>query len=428
MMPGMIPAQNMTLQDYEKLQVLMQQQQNLGQNGWNLGGLGGNGIEAATEMNGIGATSSNAQVGSNKNATSAASVSSIPQSTNPQSTTSNSVTSTSMTTAMNIPTYTNVHQNVSVVNDQKTPLNNLPQTSTSSNLKSTATSIVPISPKKYDVNGSSSLNKNTNASKEHQNTNIHVQTKGTATAKAPGPNLIPGKPLVALLDGKDCRVEMSHLKDIATVAFCGASKVSEIHENVLSDAFGLIVHQTITLTKKDLEQFKKCKIIVRVGDSVDNIDIISAAKHNILVSNVPSENSSENVANSTIALILNFYRSQFKLYNEITKPSTNKLNNPKIPDTFKRSSESVAKICTGSRNISGQILGIVGLGNIGSMVAVRAKVFGFRVIAYDPLVQKRFARVLGIEVVDSLEVSIEKKIEKIYFHFIMFDLIKQSVN
>ncbi|VDP92182.1 unnamed protein product, partial [Echinostoma caproni] len=37
------------------------------------------------------------------------------------------------------------------------------------------------------------------------------------------------RPLVALLDGRDCTVEMPLLKDVATVAFCDASSTAEIH-------------------------------------------------------------------------------------------------------------------------------------------------------------------------------------------------------
>ena len=40
------------------------------------------------------------------------------------------------------------------------------------------------------------------------------------------------RPLVALLDGRDCSVEMPILKDVATVAFCDAQSTSEIHETV----------------------------------------------------------------------------------------------------------------------------------------------------------------------------------------------------
>ena len=48
------------------------------------------------------------------------------------------------------------------------------------------------------------------------------------------------RPLVALLDGRDCSVEMPILKDVATVAFCDAQSTSEIHEKVLTPFFILI--------------------------------------------------------------------------------------------------------------------------------------------------------------------------------------------
>lgn len=41
------------------------------------------------------------------------------------------------------------------------------------------------------------------------------------------------RPLVALLDGRDCSIEMPILKDVATVAFCDAQSTHEIHEKVL---------------------------------------------------------------------------------------------------------------------------------------------------------------------------------------------------
>lgn len=40
------------------------------------------------------------------------------------------------------------------------------------------------------------------------------------------------RPLVALLDGRDCSIEMPILKDVATVAFCDAQSTTEIHEKV----------------------------------------------------------------------------------------------------------------------------------------------------------------------------------------------------
>lgn len=43
------------------------------------------------------------------------------------------------------------------------------------------------------------------------------------------------RPLVALLDGRDCSIEMPILKDVATVAFCDAQSTSEIHEKVIAE-------------------------------------------------------------------------------------------------------------------------------------------------------------------------------------------------
>ena len=55
----------------------------------------------------------------------------------------------------------------------------------------------------------------------------------TTSLRGPIPNgPMHSRPLVALLDGRDCSVEMPILKDVATVAFCDAQSTSEIHEKV----------------------------------------------------------------------------------------------------------------------------------------------------------------------------------------------------
>ncbi len=55
-------------------------------------------------------------------------------------------------------------------------------------------------------------------------------SRGPISANGP----IQARPLVALLDGRDCSIEMPILKDVATVAFCDAQSTSEIHEKVIS--------------------------------------------------------------------------------------------------------------------------------------------------------------------------------------------------
>eukprot|EP00069_Balaena_mysticetus_P012692 bmy_21812T0 len=78
-------------------------------------------------------------------------------------------------------------------------------------------------------------------------------------------------PPVALLHGRDCRVEMPILKDLATVAFCDAQSTQEIHEKVLNEAVCATMYHTITLTGEDLEKFKAPRVMVRIGSSFDHM-------------------------------------------------------------------------------------------------------------------------------------------------------------
>ena len=111
------------------------------------------------------------------------------------------------------------------------------------------------------------------------------------------------RPLVALLDGRDCSVEMPILKDVATVAFCDAQSTSEIHEKVLNEAVGALMWHSINLNKEDLEKFKALRIVVRIGSGVDNIDVKAAGDMGIAVCNVPGKIS---FVKLTETMIINF--------------------------------------------------------------------------------------------------------------------------
>uniref|UniRef100_A0A8W8ITD4 C-terminal-binding protein 1 n=1 Tax=Magallana gigas TaxID=29159 RepID=A0A8W8ITD4_MAGGI len=73
-----------------------------------------------------------------------------------------------------------------------------------------------------------------------------LQTTKATTLEAPTMSIrgpIPNgpmhpRPLIALLDGRDCSIEMPILKDVATVAFCDAQSTQEIHEKVLKRQIG----------------------------------------------------------------------------------------------------------------------------------------------------------------------------------------------
>ncbi|KFW84800.1 C-terminal-binding protein 2, partial [Manacus vitellinus] len=161
------------------------------------------------------------------------------------------------------------------------------------------------------------------------------------------------RPLVALLDGRDCTVEMPILKDLATVAFCDAQSTQEIHEKVLNEAVGAMMYHTITLTREDLEKFKALRVIVRIGSGYDNIDIKAAGELGIAVCNIPSA--------------------------------------------------AIREVASGAARIRGETLGLIGFGRTAQAVAVRAKAFGFNVIFYDPYLQDGIERSLGVQRVYTLQ-------------------------
>ena len=108
---------------------------------------------------------------------------------------------------------------------------------------------------------------------------------------------------------------------------------------------------TIQLTKEDLEKFKALRIVVRIGSGVDNIDVKAAGEMGIAVCNVPGYGVEE-VADSTLCLILNLYRRTFWLANMVKEGK-------KITG-----SEQLKDAALGSARIRGDTLGIVGLGRL----------------------------------------------------------------
>lgn len=166
---------------------------------------------------------------------------------------------------------------------------------------------------------------------------------------------------------------------------------------------------TIILTKEDLEKFKALRIIVRIGSGVDNIDVKAAGELGIAVCNVPGYGVEE-VADTTLCLILNLYRRTYWLANMVREGK--KFTGPEQVrdaaqvrlDALEQSSHANQTIdLKGCARIRGDTLGIVGLGRIGSAVALRAKAFGFNVSFYDPYLPDGIEKSLGLNRVYTLQ-------------------------
>jgi phosphoglycerate dehydrogenase-like enzyme len=141
------------------------------------------------------------------------------------------------------------------------------------------------------------------------------------------------------------------------------------------------------VTAEDLERFPRLRAIVRMGVGYDKIARPAAVARNILVCNVPDYGTTE-VADHAMALALSLRRGVI-LYHERQRQSPPALWGPVKGELIRR--------------FSRQTFGIVGLGRIGTAVALRARAFGFRVRFYDPYLPNGAELALGIERDASLE-------------------------
>ena len=157
---------------------------------------------------------------------------------------------------------------------------------------------------------------------------------------------------------------------------------SELRE-LLIDAQALIVRSATQVDADLIKGAPLLKVIGRAGIGVDNIDVGAATIAGVVVVNAPQANVIS-AAEHTMALLLSQARH--------------------VPraDAVLRSGVWDRKSYQGVE-LHGKILGVIGLGRIGSLVAKRAQAFGMQVIAHDPYVGAERSRQLQVEMVDNLE-------------------------
>jgi len=142
----------------------------------------------------------------------------------------------------------------------------------------------------------------------------------------------------------------------------------------------LVVRSETKVTKEIIEAAGSLQVVGRAGIGVDNIDLDAATEKGIVVVNAPTGNVIS-AAEHTIALMLSLSRH--------------------IP-------EANASLRSGNwergrfqgTEVRGKTLGIIGLGQVGSEVARRARGLEMRVLAHDPFVPEERARVLGVDLVE----------------------------
>ena len=143
---------------------------------------------------------------------------------------------------------------------------------------------------------------------------------------------------------------------------------------------GLAIRSATKVSAKILERAKSLKVIGRAGIGVDNVDIPAATSRGIIVMNTPYGNSIT-TAEHAITLMLALARQipQADASTQAGKWEKNRFMGVEI---------------------TGKTLGIIGCGNIGTIVADRAHGLKMKVIAFDPFLSPERAVDLGVEKVE----------------------------
>ena len=148
---------------------------------------------------------------------------------------------------------------------------------------------------------------------------------------------------------------------------------------ILPEYDGLIIRSGTKVTADVIAAGKKLRVIGRAGIGVDNVDLPAATARGIIVMNTP-EGNTITTAEHAIALLTALARQ--------------------IPQaTASMRAGKWEKTRFNGKELYEQTLGVIGLGNIGSIVADRARGLRMRVVAFDPLVSDERAQRLGVDLV-----------------------------
>ena len=160
-----------------------------------------------------------------------------------------------------------------------------------------------------------------------------------------------------------------------------SSKLSPDELNdMIGDFDGLALRSATKVTAELLEHADRLKVVGRAGIGVDNVDVPACTKRGIVVMNTPLGNAIT-TAEHAMAMMLALARH--------------------IPQANRSTHEGKwEKSRFMGVELTGKLLGLIGAGNIGSIVAAKAIGYGLHVQAYDPFLTEERADKLGIRKVD----------------------------
>ena len=171
---------------------------------------------------------------------------------------------------------------------------------------------------------------------------------------------------------KDRGVEVDYMPDLG--------KDKDRLAAVIGQYDGLAIRSATKVTEKLIAAATRLKVIGRAGIGVDNVDIPAASRRGIIVMNTPFGNSIT-TAEHAIAMM-------FAVARELPAANASTHSGKWEKNRFM------------GVEITGKTLGVIGCGNIGSIVATRGVGLRMKVVAYDPFLSESRASELGVEKVE----------------------------
>ncbi|MHC4839832.1 MAG: hydroxyacid dehydrogenase [Planctomycetota bacterium] len=186
------------------------------------------------------------------------------------------------------------------------------------------------------------------------------------------------------------------------------SEIAPVNGDELVEALkgydACIVRSESKLPKEIIERCPDLKIIGRAGSGFDNIDAKFAREKDITVLNAPGGNT-VTTAEHTLALMFSMAR--------FVPQANSKLQGGNWDRSFK------------GVELTDKTLGVLGLGNIGAVVADRAQGLKMNVIGYDPVIDADKAKAMGVELLELEEVF--KRADFLTIHTPMMEATKHIV-
>ena len=192
-------------------------------------------------------------------------------------------------------------------------------------------------------------------------------------------------------------IEKEILGGFAEIVALNAQTENDL-EGKIENADAIILYHCISISKYTLDRLNRCKLILRAGVGIDNVDYVYARTRDIPVANIP-DYGSEDVADTAIGMMLSLTRGV-------------SLFNSRLQKSIGEWSYIQAKPL---HRLRGSNFGIVGLGRIGTATALRAKALGMNVIFYDPYKQDGYDKALGIRRATDLD-TLLSSVKILSFH------------